>query len=112
MLRGFFIWVSRVSVHEAEAASVEHFERRLKLMRPAHDKTPLGDDGPGSLPSGEGGSLLDSVEGLLAGAPKNRKNRTIPSASDGVIAPIALRHHSPVKAQETVEFAAVKEHKG
>jgi hypothetical protein len=56
--------------------------------------------------------LLDAIERLFGGPAKDREDRGVAQAVDGVVPPFPRRHHPPVEAEQSHQFATLEEGAG
>src|SRR5579883_1244099 len=80
-------------------------------MAALQDETRCGDDGISALLAREPRILLDPIKRTLATSAVDRKNRLLRGEVDCVVSPLAVANFAPVKAQNLLQLAAVKENR-
>src|SRR4051794_31627596 len=52
--------------------------------------------------------LFDPIKRAFRSAAKHREHCAVLQEIDGIIAPLAIRHHAPIQIQNTIEFESIE----
>src|SRR5579885_1619428 len=97
-------------VHDDAQRPVERAEHTVEFLPAPQDVAGRRDHAVGALPPRQPRILLDAIDGELARAAENRKDRTVVQEIDGVIAPFAGGDLTAIKTQNTMKLAAAEGH--
>src|ERR1700722_11168490 len=83
-------------------------QHAVELLAAADDQTGRRDQAIGALPPCEPRVLLDTVERDLAGAAKDREDRTVLQEIDGIVAPFAGRDLAAIETEQAAQLGTVE----